>query len=54
MFSFGGTLTTLDHREVGNIPAAIENARTFTGELIVMLRRLEQAAEPQASRQEVA
>lgn len=54
VFSFGGTLTTLDHREVGNIPAAMENARTFTGELIAMLRKLEQAAEPEASRQEVA
>lgn len=54
VFSFGATLMTLDHREVGNISAAIENARLFTGELIAMLRNLAHAAQPQPARQEIA
>ncbi len=46
LFSFGGTLSALDPREVGNIRAAIENARAFASELIAMLRDIRQ--QPQA------
>jgi chromosome partitioning protein len=47
LFSFGGTLSSLDPAEVRNIDAAVINARAFAGELISMLRDV---AKPQQSR----
>jgi chromosome partitioning protein len=41
LFSFGGTLSSLNPVEVRNIDAAIVNARAFAGELIAMLRNVE-------------
>jgi len=38
LFSFGGTLATLDKSAVRNIPAAIDNAQAFAKEVVVMLR----------------
>jgi chromosome partitioning protein len=40
LFLYGGTLSSLNPAEVGNIPAAVENARAFAGELVDMLRQL--------------
>ena len=39
IFSFGGTLSGLDPNAVGNVPAALNNARQFTAETIAMLKR---------------
>ena len=39
IFSFGGTLKSLDVAQVSNIQAAIGNARAFAGEVIAKLRR---------------
>ena len=39
IFSFGGTLESLDAAQVSNLPAAIANARAFAGEVIAKLRR---------------
>jgi chromosome partitioning protein len=39
IFSFGGTLESLDASQVSNLPAAIANARAFAGEVIAKLRR---------------
>jgi len=38
LFSFGGTLASLDPRHVSNLAAAIVNARAFAGEVVAMLR----------------
>lgn len=38
LFSFGGTLETLDSTQVGNLEKAITNAREFAAETIAMLR----------------
>lgn len=38
LFSFGGTLETLDAAQVGNLDKAIANAREFAAETIAMLR----------------
>jgi len=38
IFSFGGTLESLDPTQVGNLSAAIGNARAFTAEVIAKLR----------------
>lgn len=38
IFSFGGTLESLDKRLVSNLDAAIINARAFAGEVIAKLR----------------
>jgi chromosome partitioning protein len=45
IFSFGGTLESLDATNVSNIDAAIKNARELAGEIITLLR---QNAEPTA------
>jgi chromosome partitioning protein len=37
LFSFGGTLQSLDPKEVSNIPAAVMNARALVGEVVSML-----------------
>lgn len=38
LFSFGGTLETLDPTQVGNLDKAIANAREFAAETVAMLR----------------
>jgi chromosome partitioning protein len=38
LFSFGGTLSRLDPKQVRNIPAAVDNAREFTAEVISILK----------------
>ena len=38
IFSFGGTLETLDQGQVSNLPAAIANAHAFAAEVATMLR----------------
>ena len=38
LFSFGGTLYTLDPKQVRNLPAAIVNARSFAVEVVQRLR----------------
>ncbi len=38
IFSFGGTLTSLDPTQVTNIKAAVTNARAFTTEVVTMLK----------------
>jgi chromosome partitioning protein len=38
IFSFGGTLESLDPTQVSNLKAAVANARTFAGEVVAMLR----------------
>ena len=40
LFSFGGTLSSLNPAEVRNIDAAVINARAFAGELVSMLREI--------------
>ena len=49
IFSFGGSLSSLDPKAVSNLPAALNNARQFTAETIAILKRQQQpAAERQA------
>jgi chromosome partitioning protein len=38
LFSFGGTLSSLDPAQVRNIPAAVENARAFAAEVVKLLK----------------
>jgi len=38
IFSFGGTLSSLNPKNVRNIPAAVENAQAFAAEVIKMLK----------------
>jgi chromosome partitioning protein len=40
LFSFGGTLSSLNPAEVRNIDAAVINARAFAAELVSMLREI--------------
>ena len=44
LFSFGGTLESLDPRQVGNLEKAIANAREFAAETVAMLRAIPSAA----------
>lgn len=53
MFSFGGTLETLDRTQVANIDKAIFNARDFVAEAIRLLKE-EQTMTTDASEQAVA
>jgi chromosome partitioning protein len=39
IFSFGGTLESLDQAQVSNVEAAVSNARAFAGEVINKLRQ---------------
>lgn len=39
IFSFGGTLSTLNRTQVSNLEGAIVNARAFAGEVVAMLRQ---------------
>jgi chromosome partitioning protein len=50
VFAFGGTLTGLDPTQVTNVPAAILNAKLFTGEVVEMLK----THAPAKRREEVA
>ncbi|MGO9389251.1 nucleotide-binding protein [Rhodoblastus sp.] len=38
IFSFGGSLSDLDRGQVGNVAAAIANARTFTAEVLSVIK----------------
>ena len=38
IFSFGGSLSDLDRSQVGNVPAAIANARAFATEVLSILK----------------
>ena len=38
LFSFGGTLESLDPRQVGNLEKAIANAREYAAEVVAKLR----------------
>jgi chromosome partitioning protein len=42
LFSYGGTLKTLDAKEVAGIPSALANAHAFAGEVIGILKAHEQ------------
>lgn len=44
IFSFGGTLESLDKKDVSNVEAAIINARAFAAEVISLIRRAENTA----------
>ncbi len=48
IFSFGGTLESLDVSQVSNKDAAIKNAREFAGEILTLLR---ENAEPSLARE---
>jgi chromosome partitioning protein len=50
LFSFGGTLESLDPMQVSNVEAAVSNARAFAGEVIAKLRQ----ETPQTKAAEVA
>jgi chromosome partitioning protein len=45
IFSFGGTLRTLQPGQVANLPAAIGNARALTAEIVAALRTSAQSAD---------
>jgi chromosome partitioning protein len=51
LFSFGGTLESLDPRQVGNLEKAIANAREYAAEVVAKLRA---APEEDARREGVA
>jgi chromosome partitioning protein len=38
LFSFGGTIESLNPQHVSNLEAAVINARAFAGEVVAMLR----------------
>jgi chromosome partitioning protein len=48
LFSFGGTLESLNPKHVTNLEAAVINARAFAGELIAMLK---QSQKPEHNKQ---
>lgn len=54
MFSFGGTLETLNSDQAGNLDRAIANARAFASEVIQLLRRAGEGAPPSQDEREVA
>ena len=49
LFSFGGTLSSLDRGSVRNVAEAIINARAFAGELVSMLREISQTQTAQVA-----
>jgi chromosome partitioning protein len=49
LFSFEGTLSSLDRGSVRNVAEAIINARGFAGELIAMLREIAQTQTAQVA-----
>ncbi|HRC27336.1 MAG TPA: ParA family protein [Alphaproteobacteria bacterium] len=42
LFSFGGTLETLDPRQVGNLDKALANARDYAAEVVALLKAEQQ------------
>jgi chromosome partitioning protein len=54
IFSFGGTLESLDATKVSNIDAAIRNALELAGEILTLLRQNAEPSEEQSLAQEVA
>jgi chromosome partitioning protein len=44
MFSYGGTLSSLDGKNVSNLDVAIRNARAFAGEVVERLRQAKNVA----------
>ena len=54
IFSFGGTLDTLNPAQVSNLDSAVVNARAFAGEVIAMLRRTQAQPEQSDTQAEVA
>ena len=54
IFSFGGTLESLDASQVSNRDAAIKNARELAGEIITLLRQNADSQEDAPLDQEVA
>jgi chromosome partitioning protein len=45
LFSFGGTLESLDPGQVSNLENAIINAREYASEVVAMLKSVAKAAE---------
>jgi len=54
IFSFGGTLESLDASQVSNRDAAIKNARDLAGEILTLLRQNTDSSDEPALEQEVA
>jgi chromosome partitioning protein len=54
IFSFGGTLESLDVSQVSNKDAAIRNARELAGEVLALLRQNEDSPAESELAQEVA
>jgi chromosome partitioning protein len=54
IFSFGGTLESLDASQVSNRDAAIKNARELAGEILTLLRQNTDSADEPTLEQEVA
>jgi chromosome partitioning protein len=48
LFSFGGTLESLNPQQVSNLDAAVVNARAFAGEVVTLLREAAAVATPVA------
>jgi chromosome partitioning protein len=53
IFSFGGTLESLDASQVSNRDAAIKNARELAGEVLTLLRQADSSPDSELD-QEVA
>ena len=49
LFSFGGTLESLNRSHVSNLDSAIANARAFAGEVVAMLRDVSQTETAQVA-----
>jgi chromosome partitioning protein len=49
LFSFGGTIESLDGQHVSNLDAAIINVRAYAGEVISMLRSVAENATREAA-----
>jgi len=43
IFSFGGTIDSLNAGQVGGLDGAVKNARAFAAEVVAMLRRAQPA-----------
>jgi len=54
IFSFGGTLESLEASQVSNRDAAIKNARELAGEILTLLRQNADSSDEPALAQEVA
>ena len=54
IFSFGGTLESLNAKQVANLQAAIQNARALTDEVVGLLRSFEEDDDQPMPKSEVA